>query len=1058
MTSKMTLQANLRLRELLLLLTSVLLLSVCLHTLRAQTTLATISGMVYDEEDLALPGAIVRLRNESTGFRQTTATGADGRYLFREVPLGGPYVVSVSYVGYKDLFKNGYTLNQGNALSVDFHFGSHSVNLDGITVVANSLKNELPNVGAATSISTGDIALLPVEGRNFTGLMELSPLTSGSSLAGQLQSSTNYTVDGMTSKSTYSSGTTNRGPYSISMEAIREFEIVTNRYDVTFGRSGGGTISTVTKSGTNDLRASAFTFIRHNVLASPFDASGNDRTSEYSIYQYGGSVGGPIIRDRLHFFFAWDHQRDARPLRIADIHSVDEERRYSVSQETLDAFLDIARTKYGVGEGAQFGSFDKIRHSDALFARLDFQINEDNLLTVRDNFVRDFNRRGVGDRGYNINLLEVYGSHLSMDNNLMVQLRSKVGASMTNDLKLQYLHVLDHGTPGEELPRENIPRAIVENVVSTVDGKEVRKGFQIGGQRYLPEKFSDDVLQLVDNFYIDRGPMQYLAGVDLMYTHMSSLITSEQNGVFYFSGLDDFRDIKPYRFAREVPLVDDPTVRQGILFAAIYGQVTAQIGGGLTLMGGLRGEGTFYFNKPAHNPLIKQELGLDTDRGVRSLLLQPRMQLTWDIGERGTDFLRFGTGLFGSAINNYSMINNLLNDGTKVGAVDIRQDLPVPDFKGYRQDPSTAPGRELPMVSTINMNSPHVRVPYVIKANLSYSHFFSNALKVTATLYGSWTRNNYFYVDRNMVEKPFFTLSQEAGRGVFVPAETIKGGRPDWREGRLSPRVGRVLELISEGRVNQYALVLDAVWHYYRDGVLNVSYTLGDTRDNTSYNGNVANSATLYYQVVDDPRDLSRMNYSNNHFRHKVVAYGALPSIWGVSVGMRFSGIAGQRYSMTVNGNVNGDFVDSNDLAYVFDPDAPSTPNEIADGLTEILNNPEVDPGFKKYLKSSFGKVAERNGGEQGFYGTLDLRLTKDFKVYRDHHIELSLDLFNVTNLLNKAWGVDKRLGSTVALYNIKGFDPVTKAYQYQVRPNAGMPFYSGNPWQIQLGIRYRFR
>lgn len=304
MTSKMTLQANLRLRELLLLLISVLLLSVCLHTLRAQTTLATISGMVYDEEDLALPGAIVRLRNESTGFRQTTATGADGRYLFREVPLGGPYVVSVSYVGYKDLFKNGYTLNQGNALSVDFHFGSHSVNLDGITVVANSLKNELPNVGAATSISTGDIALLPVEGRNFTGLMELSPLTSGSSLAGQLQSSTNYTVEGMTSKSTYSSGTTNRGPYSISMEAIREFEIVTNRYDVTFGRSGGGTVSTVTKSGTNDLRASAFTFIRHNVLASPFDASGNDRTSEYSIYQYGGSVGGPIIRDRLHFFFA----------------------------------------------------------------------------------------------------------------------------------------------------------------------------------------------------------------------------------------------------------------------------------------------------------------------------------------------------------------------------------------------------------------------------------------------------------------------------------------------------------------------------------------------------------------------------------------------------------------------------------------------------------------------------------------------------------------------------------------------------------------------------------
>jgi len=103
----MTLQANLRLRELLLLLTSVLLLSVCLHTLRAQTTLATISGMVYDEEDLALPGAIVRLRNESTGFRQTTATGADGRYLFREVPLGGPYVSPYPMWGIKTCSRMG---------------------------------------------------------------------------------------------------------------------------------------------------------------------------------------------------------------------------------------------------------------------------------------------------------------------------------------------------------------------------------------------------------------------------------------------------------------------------------------------------------------------------------------------------------------------------------------------------------------------------------------------------------------------------------------------------------------------------------------------------------------------------------------------------------------------------------------------------------------------------------------------------------------------------------------------------------------------------------------
>ena len=288
--------------------------------------------------------------------------------------------------------------------------------------------------------------------------------------------------------------------------------------------------------------------------------------------------------------------------------------------------------------------------------------------------------------------------------------------------------------------------------------------------------------------------------------------------------------------------------------------------------------------------------------------------------------------------------------------------------------------------------------------------------------------------------------------------ETINSeyGTIDWREGRKTKNVGRVLEMVSEGKVNQFAFVVEGTWRYFKDGQLSVSYTWNDTKDNTSYNGNVANSATLSQMVVDDPRDLSKMTYSNNQFRHKVVVYGTAPTFWGISIGARFSGIGGTRYSLAVNGNLNGDFVNSNDLAYIYDPNDPATPQYLRDGINDILNNPEVEQSTKDYIRKSFGKVAERNGGVNGFYGTLDLRLAKKFNLYKKHSLELSVDIFNVANLLNKDWGAGHTLGKQ-NIYTIKGFDQDKKQFVYNVNPNTGVSSLSGTPYQFQIGLRYAF-
>jgi hypothetical protein len=1038
-----------------------LLLFACVtaHELSAQTTQASIIGIITDENKKPVQGATVQLVNESTGFTTATLTNAKGEYIFKELPLGGPYTIKATSVGYGEQKRTDYALNQGDLLRVNISMQVSAANMSEVTVTATGQRKKSENFGAATSVTARDISRLPVNGRNFTTLIDLSPLSSGSNLAGQLGSSTNITIDGTSAKNpTSSSGTNSRigGPYAVSMEAIREFKVVTNQYDVTYGRSGGGTISTVTKSGTNTYSGSVFMFSRADWLSSKYDMRGNRRINDFSTNQYGFSLGGPIIKNKAHFFIAWDRQDDARPLLIADIQSTADERRIGIQKDTLKRFLDIARSKYGVSEANQTGSFNKERHTDAAFLRVDWQLNQKNLLTLRNNYVND--RAPLGrDDNTAINLHEVYADAHAWNNSFLATLRTVVNSKLTNELKLQHLYTFEESTPGSQLPKQNIPRGIVERVASISEGTSLNTNIQFGGQRYSPEHFYNNVFQLVNNVYYNTNKFNFTFGTDIQYTHMNSLYGSEMNGRFHFDSLRNFNNLTPYRYVREVALEDDPSVNQNVLNAALYAQMKTQLLPGLDMTAGLRVDYTNYFNKPNFNQLVFDELGLITNRSLKTFQVQPRIQFNWDINEKHRDYIRLGAGVFGSDINNYAMINNMVFDGTKVLSVDIQSDIPTPNFPGYRNDPSTAPGRDLLArgVPTINMNGEDARIPVVYKANLSYSRFITNNLKLGATFYATLARNNYMYVDRNMADQPAFRLSNEGNRGVYVPS-VAKNGTSDWTKGRKSTSIGRVLELNSEGKVNQFAVVFDGTWRYFRDGEVSFSYTWNDSKDNTSYNGDVANTATLNLMVNDDPRDLSRMTYSDGQFRHKVVFYGTLPTFFGVSVGVRYSGIGGTRYSLAVNGNINGDFVASNDLAYIFDVNDTKVPEKYRTAINHILNNPAASNSVKDYINKSMGKIAERNGGINRFYGTWDLRFAKKFIVWKKQYIELSGDIFNVENLLNKTWGSSRNLGKQ-NIYNISGFDETSQNFNYSVSGNTGAITPGGNPWQIQIGIRCGF-
>ncbi|WP_455423962.1 hypothetical protein [Chryseobacterium arachidis] len=564
-------------------------------------------------------------------------------------------------------------------------------------------------------------------------------------------------------------------------------------------------------------------------------------------------------------------------------------------------------------------------------------------MTLRNNFTYDLNKNGLGDNTA-INAFESYGNDKNLDNSLLLTLRSNLKPNMTNELKAQYLYTAQDSYQNDELGHA-LPRAIVENIVSSIDGKDKATNIQIGGHRFGQESFRNNVFQLVDNLYYNTDKIKYTFGADLMYTMAKSIYGSEVNGRFHFrenpsanggDNLYNFNNLIAYRFYREVPLMDDPSVKSNIYNLGVYGQIQTKIAKGLDLMAGLRLDYGGY-PKAELNQKLYDEMGIRTDNQIKSFIIQPRFQFDWNINEGNKDFLKFGAGIFSSDINNYMIINNLVFDGRHLATVDVTgKDVPVPDFNSYRNDYSTVPTLAQNQIPTINYTGKDAKIPVVYKANISYTHFFNERFRAGVAGYMALGRNNYFYYDRNMQANPYFTLDNEGGRGVYVSAATIAAnGTMNWKDGRINKNFGRVLELVSDGKVNQFSFVVDTSYRYWKDGEITASYTWADIKDNTSYNGNVANSATLSTPVASDPRDL-RMTYSDNQFRNKVVIYGNSPTIAGFTLGIRYAGMGGTRFSLTAGGNVNGDFVDSNDLAYIF-------PN-----LTQtLIDNPEVGKALK---------------------------------------------------------------------------------------------------------------
>ncbi|WP_373071428.1 carboxypeptidase regulatory-like domain-containing protein [Gemmatimonas sp.] len=1029
-----------------------LLLSFPVWSLRAQGTDASIRGQVNDSAGTPVASATLEIRNMASGFISQVRSSERGRYSATQLPLGGPYRITVRAVGFRSTSRESVILNIGSVVSVDFRLMASTVQLQEVTVSAEPTR-VIERNGAATRIGEQQVRELPNQNRRFQDLTKLSPLAgNGTSLGGARAMSTDVRIDGVGAQMN-NSGQTFAGPLTMTVEAIREFEIVTNEYDVSKGRQGGGLINAVTKSGSNTFNGSLFSYYRDKQLTTA-DLRGVP-AQNFTVRQQGVSVGGPIIKDKVSFFTVYDRTDQSLPLEVTNVRGPSDEIELGISRDSLARMTSILGRKYGLDTlQPQFGVFSRKPLSQAFFGRVDWQLSPQHRLTLRNNTTLYEDPEEIGP-DQTLHYAESRGGARINSYGSLLSLRSTFKPNLVNEFKLQALRFTR-----ERIARNELPRGFVRIASRLPDNSNRTVTVQFGGNRLAPENYNERQFQLANTLYWNRGSQTITLGTDNIITKIARYLPIEQRGLFEFDNLAQLDAQTPARYSRQVPLkVGGTTADFTVADMSLFAQSEWVFGRTLTASAGVRLDGATFLTGAAYNPLVDQRLGVRTDVKPNNWMLSPRAQALWDVRGDGRHVLRVGAGRFTSQPPYNVQVNHILQSGLE--AVDIIQvgaQAPRADFAGYRRDLSTVPGipagvSPSSIPAYVNYFGKDFQVPTTWKVSGGYEY---RVWRAQLGAFGYWARtdDNFQYFDKNMVQDPSFTI--EGGRGVFVPPTLITSlGRTNNADTRVFKDLGRVLELVGDSRLEQRSVVLQGALTLPRRSSISMSYTKNSTNDNSSFNCCVALTSTFSPNTGDPRRLADSWGPSDNSFRDKIVAAFLLPPVWGFRVTGSYVGLSGQPFSLVINGDVNGDGTLNNDLAFVFDPDDPSTPADVATSMRRVLANPANRAA--DLIRDNLGRIAPRNAGRSPFRGQTDLRLARDINTINGQAVELTIDFFNLDNLLNRKWGGQYNLGSSQQLVAVSGFNQASKKYTYRVNENVGTAVKSGSAYQIQVGARYRF-
>lgn len=1019
-------------------------------------TTAAMHGTITEENGDALPNANVIAVHEPTGTQYGISSRLDGRYSLLKLRTGGPYTLTVSFVGFTPQTKEDIYLQLNQNLKVDFTLSTEELELADITIVAeqNAILSET-RTGATQNVSTKDMEVVPTINRQFQDFAKLSPQFSGntSSAGGRNNRYNNIQIDGTQYNDLFGLGASgtpggqvNTTP--ISLDAIEEFQVVVAPYDIRYSGFTGGGINAITRSGTNKFHASVFGFGRNESLIG--DAGFLDENKEFpefTEFQTGFRLGGPIVKDKFHFFVSGELTRRDQPFTNLSLQGSDA----SDNEAAANRMRDVLVNQYGYDPGG-FSTLDAEQPSDKIFVRLDFNISNEHTLSLRHNFV-DAGRDILNNRNSNSRLaFETYNYGINNETHSTVaQLHSTFGNNMSNELIVGFTTIRDR-------------RAGLGNPLPEVEVDEGSLTLHAGPDRFSSaNELDQDIFEITNNFTYLVGDHAITLGTHNEFFSFRNLFIRSFFGYYTFDSIDDLEAGDPSFYQRVFSRTSDP--KQAAEFSVnqlgFYIQDEWSVLPNLQLTGGVRVDIPFLPDTPERNDSISVYFPGNSTEMVPdgNLLFSPRLGFNYDPSGDRTTQIRGGVGIFTGRIPYVWMSNNYGTTGTLYAEIRGEgTDL------GFNPDPFNQPGVGDPGTgdprfrSEVDLVDEDFKFPQVLRLNAAVDRQLPHGFIGTLEFIYSKSVNDLVYEKLNLID-PVGTIPDD-GRTLWGGTNSGSGNFFD------------VLRLKNTDEGYQYSFTFQLQRRVLRGVSLNTAYSYGVAKDVNSVLSSQARSQIRRNPIVDDPNN-PPLTYSRFDPGHRIFASVAFTHEFfdnaPTTISVFYNGQSGQRFSFTVDNDLNNDGFDNNDLFFIPADESDILLGSVENGVYVPAGQSEYDALFSfinnnDYLSDNKGTMSERNGARNPWRNNLDLRIAQDIPdPFGFGHLQVTLDILNFLNLLDSESGWNER--TQFPNYEIvdwtRDFDPATgrPVYSFNERDN-NVPWDPDDltsRWAMQLGVRYSF-
>jgi len=1070
-------------------------------TAMAQITTSSMAGRVTldDQNGEEVIGATVVAIHEPSGTRYTAVTNTSGRFSINGMRTGGPYEVTVSYVGFQPKTIKGVILQLAETYDLDVWLSENTEEIAEIVVSGRASKFAAEKTGASTNITNAQITNLPTVSRAITDVTRLSPYGgNGMSFAGADGRTANFTVDGANFNNNFGlSSNLPGGGNPISIDAIEELQVVISPYDVRQTNFIGGGVNAITKSGTNTFKGSAYIYHKNeNMQGDAVDrVQINGAREKSQTTTYGFTLGGPIIKNKLFFFASGEMIKIPTVVnrwRGSENGVADPDNYISRTKlSDLQAVQDYMASKYGYDTGS-YTSFPADESNYKLLARLDWNITDKHHLAFRYNYTKnnvwnspnatsmDGGTRMSGGRMSQYSMAFANNMY-SMENivhSFSIDLNSRLTDNLSNQFLATYSKLDDiRGTNSAEFPHIDI----------TKDGNNyMALGYELFTWN---NAVHNTIWNIKDDITYYLGKHKIMAG--LMFEHQMADNQYMRNGTGYYryNWEDGMSVAELFNQTPEVFCLtygydgeSKPAARVQFNKAGIYGQDDFNVSPKFKLTYGLRIDGLFFTNGDlmTNNAIMALDYdGRHIDTGTwpkTSITFSPRLGFTYDVFGDKILKVRGGTGLFSGRLPlvfftnmptngglvQYQAQINARNAAKKGFSMDtfaggpmtkISEMLTKLESLGY---PTSVSPEDGTVPSSISAVDPDFKMPQVWKTSVAIDYQLPVEFPFTVTAEGIFNKT----INGVMISD--WAIPSVAGFARFNGVDN----RPIFPEGFRTNTKAFMLENTSRGYGWSANLTLNAQPAEWVS--LMAAYTHTVSKEVTGMPGSAAESAFTYIPTVEGPNNI-KLHNSQYVTPDRIVASATLHDRSGNHYSLIYeTWRGGYNYGYMLDNDMNGD-------GYAYDALYIPTDAQVANREFRFVSDNDAQRFLDfvhndSYLCSHQGEYAEPYSVYSPWVHRIDLAYKHDFKLNvgkSKHTLQLSFDMKNVLNFFNSSWGVAKYLnpaiGSEARILKYEGVDAQGYAtYSTPSSINGNTQTWTPNHalsqcWYASIGIKYMF-